>query len=137
MFFWLAVTVAVSAVTVSTEDSRSVWAGVYTKAQATDGEALFGDHCATCHGDDLAGIEQAPALAGGTFGDTWNGATLKKLFERIESMPPDKPKSLSEKQYADILAYLLSASELPAGNTPLEADRSALAEITFNRVRPR
>ncbi len=131
----LAVATPAAAVSLA-HSSRSVWAGVYTEAQAKDGEALYTEHCASCHGDDLAGIEQAPALAGGTFGDNWNGAPLSKIFNQIESMPPKKPKSLTVKQYTDVLAYLLSASAFPAGTTALAAERSALAEITFSTVRP-
>ncbi len=135
---WLVTIVAAGAVGVSrAQSSKSVWSGVYSESQATAGETLFGDHCGNCHGNDLAGLEQAPALAGATFGQRWHGATLKKLFERIEVMPPKEPKSLTEKQYADILAFLLSANEFPAGPAPLVSDRSALAEITMTSVRPK
>jgi len=51
-------------------------------------------------------------------------------------MPPARPKSLTGQQYADVLAYMLSASEIPAGSTQLEADRRALAQIIFSRARP-
>ena len=119
------------------QSSKSVWSGIYTESQATAGETLFGDYCANCHGDDLEGVEEAPALAGGTFGQRWHGATLKKLFERMEEMPPKEPKSLTAKQYADILAFLLSANKFPAGPAPLMPDRSALSEITITSVRPK
>ena len=33
-------------------------------SQAVAGEKVYADHCAKCHGQDLAGIERAPALAG-------------------------------------------------------------------------
>jgi mono/diheme cytochrome c family protein len=117
--------------------SKSVWSGVYSESQASAGETLYGEHCVKCHGEDLAGVEQAPALAGDAFGQRWHGANLKKLFERIETMPPKEPKSLTAKQYADILAFLLSANEFPAGPTPLVPDRSALAEITITSMRPK
>ena len=42
-----------------------VWDGVYTKEQADKGQALYKQHCGTCHGDALEGIEMAPALTGG------------------------------------------------------------------------
>jgi mono/diheme cytochrome c family protein len=113
-----------------------VWSGVYTEEQATRGEELYSGYCADCHGDDLAGIEQAPPLAGSSFGEKWNKADLKKLYDLTEAMPPNKPKSLTAKQYTDILSYLLFANEIPAGTTPLEPDRGRLAEITFTTVRP-
>ena len=115
--------------------ARSVWIGVYSGAQARNGEALYLEHCAQCHGANLAGVEQAPALAGGAFGEKWKGATLKTLFDRVASMPPTRPNSLSAPQYADVLAYLLSAAGLPSGTTMLPADRSALDELVFSPTR--
>jgi len=116
--------------------SKSVWSGVYTVEQAKAGEKVYTAHCATCHGDDMGGIERAPGLVGGTFRESWHGVTLRKLFERIEGMPPDEPKTLTAKECADVLAFLLSASEMPAGSTPLPADRTLLGEITFERAKP-
>jgi len=112
--------------------TKTVWTGVYTAAQATRGASLYTNTCAECHGDDLEGIERAPALAGGTFAQRWDGATLKKLFERMEEMPPDDPAArLTAQKYADILAFLLSANRVPAGSVALTADKDALAAITF------
>jgi mono/diheme cytochrome c family protein len=115
---------------------KSVWSGVYTVAQAKAGEAVYAASCAECHGEELAGIEQAPALVGTAFAQTWNGATLRKLFDQVESMPPDDPKTLTPQQYVDVLAYVLSASGLPAGTSPLAVDRTALAGIVFTSVPP-
>jgi len=117
-------------------ESKSVWAGVYTEAQARKGAELFTNVCANCHGDDLAGIEQAPALAGDTFGEKWNTKTLNKLFERIQDMPPTKPKSLTPEQYTDILSYVLYVNELPTGEAALKPDLTELADITYSNVKP-
>ena len=46
------------------QEMRSVWDGVYTAEQAKRGEALYGQHCAACHGGTLLGAEAAPALTG-------------------------------------------------------------------------
>ena len=127
---------AVSAAALRLAATETVWSGVYTEEQAKAGEELYGGYCADCHGDDLAGIEQAPPLAGTAFGEKWNKADLRKLYELVEAMPPKKPKSLTAKQYTDILSYLLFANEMPAGTTPLDADRGALAAIMFTSVRP-
>ena len=138
-FVWLVLGFAGCAVAVGAAratESKSVWAGVYTEAQARKGAELFTNVCANCHGDDLAGIEQAPALAGDTFGEKWNTKTLNKLFERVQDMPPTKPKSLTPEQYADILAYVLYVNELPTGAAPLKADLTELADITYSNVKP-
>jgi len=125
-------------VSASGQSTKSVWNGVYSSEQATRGGDLYRIKCAECHGDDLEGRERAPALAGGAFGQRWDGATLKKLFERMEEMPPDDPAArLAPKQYADLLAFLLSANNIPAGTTALVADKDALAAIKYNSQRPK
>src|SRR4029453_7049329 len=137
-FGWsVAVGVAVS-VSMFAQSTKSVWSGVYTTAQSARGTGLYMNGCAECHGDDLEGRERAPALAGAAFGQRWDGATLKKLFDRMEEMPPDDPAArLAPKQYVDILAFLLSANNVPAGTEPLVGDKDALAAIKYTSQRPK
>jgi len=119
------------------QTTKSVWAGVYTDAQAARGTDLYNRVCSECHGDDLEGREKSPALAGSAFAQRWDGATLKKLFEHMQQMPPGDPgKRLQPNQYVDILAYLLSANEIPAGSQPLVSDKDGLAAILYTS-RPR
>jgi mono/diheme cytochrome c family protein len=118
------------------QSATSVWDGVYTEAQAKKGETVYFTHCVTCHGDDFAGREQAPALAGLAFMEKWNRATVRKLFEKVEQMPPTQPKSLATQDYVDVVAYMLSVNELPAGPAALPNDRAALARIEIKNVRP-
>lgn len=140
-FFLGAIAVATLSVVIAgqatTPAPKSVWTGVYTDAQAASGEETYYQQCALCHGEDLGGVEQAPALVGPAFNDRWNGATLKKLYDRLETMPVQAPKSLTAKQYTDLLAFLLSVSEVPSGATPLPSDGAVLAEITFNSEAPK
>ena len=120
------------------QSTKSVWTGVYTSGQATTGAELYEGMCDECHGDDLEGRERAPALAGGTFAQRWDGATLKTLFERVEAMPPDRPGARpTAKQTVDLLAFLLSANNLPAGATPLTGDKDVLSGITYTSQRPK
>jgi mono/diheme cytochrome c family protein len=131
-------TIFSTSATAFAQSTKSVWTGIYTMAQATSGENLYVSACARCHGDDLEGRERAPALAGGPFGQRWDGASLKKLFERLEQMPPDDPSArLTARQYVDVLAFLLSANDVPAGPDALAADKDALAEITYTSQRPK
>ena len=115
--------------------TTSTSAGVYTTAQAAAGEKVYFARCSTCHGDELEGREQAPALAGAVFVDSWNGKDLRRLLDRIAVMPPGSTP-VSPAEAVDALAFLLQASDMPSGPTALPADRSKLAEIMFQRQKP-
>jgi len=117
---WLLVVLIGAVVAAQDAPPRSVWDGVYTEEQARRGQALYNQHCMACHGDSLAGGEQAPPLAGGEFLSNWNGLTLGDLFERIRtSMPLNNPQSLNRETNAVILAYILSVNRFPAGPAEL------------------
>jgi mono/diheme cytochrome c family protein len=111
---------------------QSVWDGVYTEDQAKRGQPLYNKYCAACHGEQLTGGEDSPPLTGGAFLANWNGLTVGDLFERIRvSMPQDRPGRLTRQQNADILAYLLSANQFPAGQTELSTETERLKQIRF------
>ncbi len=119
------------------EGSRTVWDGVFTEAQARRGQEHYNQHCAACHGDTLTGGDMSPALVGGQFLSNWNGLTLDDLFERNrKTMPPGRPGRLSREVNADILAFLLSANEFPAGRTELTQDAKHLKQIRIEATRP-
>jgi mono/diheme cytochrome c family protein len=125
------------AVVAGAQGSRSVWDGVYTTEQAKKGEAISVAQCVSCHGDGLRGGEAAPALTGDIFNSTWEGVPLSDLADRIRTtMPLDRPGTLSRAQTADLLAYMLSLSKMPAGAVPLAADTGALAQITYRSYPP-
>ncbi len=124
----LALTVATCAITAAT--SRSTRDGVFSKAQVTRGRTIYNEECGKCHGENLGGGEGAPALAGTEFLAKWQGKPLEPLFERTRAtMPADDPGHLSRRQVADVVAYMLSASELPAGEKDLETTAEALSDI--------
>jgi len=119
------------------QTSRTAWDGVYTDAQAARGAALYTAQCANCHGATLGGVEAAPALTGTVFLGTWDGVSLGELAERIRvSMPQTDPGSLSRRETADVLAYMLQAGRFPAGAAELPADAAALGAITLRAARP-
>jgi mono/diheme cytochrome c family protein len=103
---------------------------VFSAEQATRGQSLYQEQCASCHGATLAGAEAAPALAGSPFVGTWAEVPLADLFERIRlSMPQDKPGTLGRQQTADIVAYILSYNKAPAGQTELPGEIEVLKGI--------
>lgn len=103
----------------------------FTEEQATRGRALYAQHCLQCHGEALAGVDKAPPLAGPQFTSTWGNAPLVALLARIQTMPPDKPGSLSNEQGVDILSYMLWYNGVPAGTVALGLTQEALATTTF------
>ena len=91
--------------------------GPFTQAQATAGHQAFDDNCAACHLQDMAGTNDAPALAGTPFMGAWGKRTTAQLYSKIATtMPLGAGGSLSEKQYTDIVAYILSRNGARAGS---------------------
>ncbi len=110
--------------------SRSVWDGVYTKDQAQRGQTTYRENCAKCHGENLGGGEAGPALTGEEFLRSWRGKTAGDLFAVIrKTMPSEDPGSLSTREYSDIVAFIFSANDFPAGAKELDRDLSSLNEI--------
>ena len=58
-------------------------AGVFTVGQAQLGRALYDRNCAACHGSDLEGSGDAPALAGGAFMLKWGPKMVSEIFGLI------------------------------------------------------
>ena len=109
--------------------------GIYSDAQATRGEAVYGKSCASCHGPNLEGDGQAPALADKAFASEWNDQPLSDLFERIRAtMPGDAPGTLKPTDVADVLAFILKKGGQPAGRAELPADAAALKPVTFKKT---
>ncbi len=117
--------------------SRSVWDGVYTSAQAVRGDKSYAQNCASCHGTSLTGGESAPPLTGGEFSSNWYGLTLGDLFERIRTtMPADRPGRIGREQVADVLAYILSMNQFPAGLSELPGKTEILKQIRLEANPP-
>jgi mono/diheme cytochrome c family protein len=117
--------------------ASTTWSGVYTEEQATGGSAAYAKHCSECHLEDLAGDGCAPALKGPEFMNNWNTLSVGDLFERIRvSMPPSDPNSVTPKEKAAIVAYLLKSSGFPAGKSELAEKPDALKAIKFEATKP-
>jgi S-disulfanyl-L-cysteine oxidoreductase SoxD len=128
------------------QSPHSVWDGVYTPEQAQRGEAMYKKDCVSCHGDRLEGDGQTeraqnlkrmlPPLSGDVFKGNWNGRPLSDLLDKIrKTMPRDDPGTISPKENADILAYMLQFNQFPAGKKELAVDPEALTDIIFEAVK--
>jgi mono/diheme cytochrome c family protein len=133
------VSILVMAVGIQAQQSPSVWDGIYAPEQTSRGKAIFGELCATCHGEALKGkTGGAPPLSGATFKDNWNGLTVADLFGYIKtSMPRYDSGRLTKEQTADIVAFLLTFNGFPAGEKELPNDAAVLKAIRFEAEKPK
>lgn len=129
----VAVACLATATFVRAQDTRTIWDGVYTEAQARRGEAIYLERCVRCHSSTLAGgVDGATPLTGPTFKGNWNGVPLGAMVDRIRlTMPADKPASLSRQQTADVLTFILRANKAPVGKVELSRQAEILNTITF------
>ena len=105
---------------VTSADPRTVNDAVYSKAQAKVGEKLYADQCLLCHDKKYF----RPVLK------RWEGQSLSILFTVMStSMPESNPGFMTEKEYVDILAYILSLSRYAPGETELDYRDGALDDI--------
>lgn len=104
--------------------AKTTKARVYSAAQATRGEALYMSMCVSCH---------PPATYTGAVFLTWQGRNLGELLAFLqEKMPKNDPGSLTAKEYADVMAYLLKLNKMPAGRVDLPADAKVLRGINID-----
>lgn len=105
---------------VATADPRTVNDGVFTRDQVKVGEDLYKNQCLLCHDKKYF----RPVLK------RWEGQPINILYTVMStSMPESNPGFLSEKEYVDILAYILSLSRYAAGDTELDYKDGALNDL--------
>jgi S-disulfanyl-L-cysteine oxidoreductase SoxD len=108
----------------------SIRNGVYTAEEAQRGKAIYQNQCGMCHGDALEGQGQNSPLAGTIFLNNWTGQTVADLFMKtIVMMPAMDPGTLTPKDTAEVIAYILRANKFPAGKTELPSDPQSLEMI--------
>lgn len=101
------------------------------RGSAADGEAIYAERCAQCHGDFGEGIGRYPALIGGgdslatenpvrTVGSYWPYATT--LWDYIRrTMPFGDAQSLGIDETYAVTAYVLYLSDLVTEDRSLDA----------------
>jgi mono/diheme cytochrome c family protein len=96
-------------------------APIFTAEQAAAGKATFTKVCASCHLADLAGNDDAPALAGPQFQAMWKTRSTKELLDYMAGAMPPGGSTLNAADYASIVAYILERNGAAAGPTMLTA----------------
>jgi len=97
----------------------TVCEGVYSVEQALAGQKTFTAQCAQCHGANFKGGFGVASLVGPAFTTLWGDKTLLSLFDKMKStMPLDRPGTLSDEIYVELLARILEANKFPASDDP-------------------
>ena len=105
--------------------------GHYTHAQATRGQFVYIQECLSCHGARLQGVS-GPPLQGPNFGKSMalGRMTTDSLYTFIHGgMPMNAPGSLSDRQYLDVLAYILNKNGYAPGAA--ELTKAALPHVAL------
>lgn len=104
---------------------------------AIDGEEVYADNCAYCHGDFGEGVDRWPVLAGGqgtlqgddpvkTIGSYW--PYLSTVWDYIHrAMPFGSAQSLTDDEVYAITAYLLYMNDVI--DDDFELSRESFAEV--------
>ncbi len=107
---------------------RTTGDGVYTAAQADEGAVIFEQVCLQCH------LPSWHEKVG--FYAKWQGKSLRDLARYIATeMPQTDPGTLTPAEYAAVTAYLLRLTGNPPGDTPLNDDADALADIRIDTLK--
>jgi len=114
-----AVVVALSAATASRLEAQvdstktdSTAKTIVDQEQAVRGMSVFTKTCVECHTkSDITGTD---------FKIKWHGRPVYDLFDVIRTtMPDDKPGSMPQDQYIDVIAYLLRINGAASGGAVL------------------
>jgi S-disulfanyl-L-cysteine oxidoreductase SoxD len=108
--------------------------GIYTADQAQQGKAVYEAKCGMCHGNTLQGMGPNSPLTGNEFLKNWKDQTIADLFTKtIVMMPALNPGSMTPSETAQVLAYILSANNYPAGKAKLPSDFRLLNAIHIDK----
>lgn len=106
----------------------SVYAGVYSAAQANRGQTIQRRVCGACH--------TTSEWSGGRILTSWAGQTAFDLVSHLRNtMPLNAPGSLSLQEYTDVFAYMLELNNVPPGEAELAGEEAALRRVTIEYQR--
>lgn len=97
---------------------------LYTAEQARRGEAAYERTCLECH--TRVEFAERPFLF------AWEGTSVAQVYSYVaENMPDDGPGSLPERDYLDVMAFILEMNGYPAGSEELTADLERMSQVPF------
>lgn len=110
------------------------------RGTVAEGEVIYSEQCAFCHGDFGEGIDRWPMLAGGqgtltnerpekTIGSYW--PHLSTVYDYVRrAMPFGNARSLSDDEVYAVTAYLLYLNDVVTDEA-FELSRDSFAEVTL------
>ncbi|HEY4372078.1 MAG TPA: c-type cytochrome [Burkholderiales bacterium] len=106
-----------------------------TAGQVARGAEIYARRCADCHGSSLDNGEFGGApLNGSYFKQHWGAGSVAALIAFAKAkMPPDRPGSLTDQNYADVIAFLLDANDYPKGDKELPPDPASQQAMSLKR----
>ena len=97
----------------------------YTTVQAARGKTVYESTCAHCH--------PPGQQSGASFAMAWDQRPVFDLYSIVRNtMPQDKPGSLSDRQYIDVVAYMLQMNAMSASTVALRTDSAALKQVKIS-----
>ncbi len=109
------------------------------KGKVADGETIYAEQCAACHGDFGEGVDRWPVLAGGrdtlksddpvkTIGSYW--PYLSTVYDYVNrAMPFGNAQSLKPDEVYALTAYLLYMNDI------VDDDQFELSNKNFTKIR--
>jgi len=111
----------------TTRTMVSVLDSVFSVIQVERGTITYEESCGVCH--------QPAQFTGSAFIDAWKGQTVFDFFSLVKTtMPYGSPSSLTNRNYTDILAYLLSLNGFPAGSADMPSNTRILKQIRIDSI---
>ena len=125
----------------STAPVTSVTSNTFS-TQAQSGADAFANNCAACHGANLEGTTMGPILTGSAFLLRWGTQTPALLLGNIQTnMPPGGNDNISDEDYINIVAHILSSNGVDTISEALTASTdfeiaSNISEVVAQRSLP-
>mgnify|MGYP003348210978 CR=1 FL=1 len=118
--------------------TKTVWDGVFTAAQAQRGMKTYLAQCASCHGEEMKAGPGAPSIAGPEFQFGWDKKPVGGVADYIKmNMPPGQAGSLKDADVADLVAAILKTNGFPeSASTELSAIKAEQDAITLLASKP-
>lgn len=102
----------------STVKTDSTAKTTVSQEQAVRGLSVYTKTCVECH--------TKSDITGADFKIKWNGRPVYELFDVIRTtMPDDKPGTMTQDEYIDVVAYLVRINGAASGGSPFVASDTA------------